>query len=107
MTRPRRIFLIIWLVALTGCGGLLAPAVPEAPHQPPEAFGLRAMAPYPSKNSPCRIIGESEATRDFLDDSALLIGCPVNSTAIADWTLAGARPLARIGDWQLLHVPQR
>ncbi|SMC45983.1 hypothetical protein [Primorskyibacter flagellatus] len=70
--------------------------------------GLYAVRPYPDPGSVCQVIGESDATREFLDDAALLIGCPTQQrSAIADRMNEGARVVAQVRQWTLLSVPMR
>ena len=56
---------------------------------------------YPGSGSPCRRIGESAATVDFLDDSAALVGCPSEEEA----TKLGGTILTAINGVTLVSVP--
>lgn len=58
---------------------------------------------FPAPGDPCRIIGESEATVNFLDDSATLVGCPVP----ADAAKLGGKTVATIEGINLVSVPSR
>jgi len=56
---------------------------------------------FPHPGSPCRRIGESAATVDFLDDSAALVGCPSAAEAEA----LGGKILRTIDGVTLVSVP--
>ncbi|MEA1617632.1 hypothetical protein SOQ14_01755 [Erythrobacter sp. T5W1-R] len=56
---------------------------------------------YPGPGAPCRRIGESTATIDFLDDSAALVGCP----SVAEADKLGGKVLATIDGVTLISVP--
>ncbi|MDP5325822.1 MAG: hypothetical protein NWS99_04930 [Paracoccaceae bacterium] len=75
-------------------------------YTPPESSGLLAFRAYPGPDDVCRVIGENSLTGDFLDDSALLIGCPkLEQGAIRDRVHDGARIVAHARDWTLLSMP--
>jgi hypothetical protein len=56
---------------------------------------------YPVDGAPCRRVGESEATIDFLDDSATLVGCPDGT----DVTNLGGKTLTTIDGITLVSIP--
>lgn len=57
---------------------------------------------YPGPGAPCRRIGESAATVDFLDDSAALVGCPTAEDAAK----LGGKVLTEIEGVTLVSVPE-
>ena len=68
----RRILLLAGLGLLAGCA---TGPVRYTPFVFPE--GLRIMEKgYPYPDGPCRLLGETFATSELLDDSADLLGCP-------------------------------
>ena len=93
-------------LTVAGCG-LTHPAGSVVKvSSPPD--GLPVVRPYPAPGDTCHVIGESDATRDFLDDAALLIGCPSHEAeAIADRQAEGASVVALQGTWTLLSLPLR
>ena len=94
-------------------GGLLAGCGAEAPDKAPAAAvevpeKLRPVgAGYPSAGSPCRRLGESPATSNYLDHTAILVGCPgTRESAIVQAVVAaGGRIVAEIEGVVLLSVP--
>ena len=62
---------IIAAICVSGC--LLAGC--EQPVEVPAS--LRPLGEgFPAKGSPCRRLGETPATSNYLDHTAMLIGCP-------------------------------
>lgn len=95
MTRP---MIPLMLITLTAC---VTPG-----YAPPEDSGLIAVRPYPGPSDVCQVIGENDLTNPYLDDSAILVGCPSSETgAIADRQTEGGQIVDQIGDWVLLSVP--
>lgn len=56
---------------------------------------------FPNPGDPCRVIGESEATADFLDHTATLAGC----LSAADAATLGGRVVATVDGVTLVSVP--
>jgi hypothetical protein len=58
---------------------------------------------YPAAGAPCRRVGESAATIDFLDHTALLVGCPTHGEAMQ----LGGKVIATVDGITLVSVPLR
>jgi len=112
-----RLFLAGFCVLLLACG---QPApegkTGEAPALKPgqEAFvwppGFNVMGDgYPKPGDPCRRLGETALTVNYLDDSALLVGCPGISSDGATMALvsvSGGRAVGAAEGVTLVSIPQ-
>lgn len=58
---------------------------------------------YPRSGDPCRVVGESEATVNYLDDSATLAACQTSEQASA----LGGKVVATVAGITLVSVPKR
>ncbi|MEY8880969.1 hypothetical protein [Donghicola sp. XS_ASV15] len=77
-------------------------------YSPPWQSGLKEIRPYPFQNSICKEIGYNLVSRDFYDDSKLLVGCPrTEQDAIADRIAEGGVEVGYVHHWTLLHMPKR
>ncbi len=62
---------------------------------------------FPSKGSPCRRLGESSATSNYLDHTRILVGCPgTRESAVVQTVIAtGGHIVAEIDGVVMLSVP--
>ncbi|MGR4889485.1 hypothetical protein ACIPPQ_00510 [Sphingopyxis sp. LARHCG72] len=97
----------IAIISLSACGS----GSPDA-KKPADEFAWPASLVtvgdgYPAPGAPCRRVGESAATSDFLDDSAALVGCPGrpgDPAATAITTIAG-KVVGEVDGVTLISVP--
>jgi hypothetical protein len=86
---------------IPGCQENTAPDADAAqPVEFPEGLPLVGTG-YPNPGDACRVVGESAATADFLDDSATLVGCLETSEA----DRLGGRTVGTIEGVTLVSVP--
>lgn len=96
-------------VILTGCAQAPAPDATDRGFLGRSETGeLLLVRAYRGDDDPCVLVGETEATGNFLDDAADLVGCPAGSPeAQAFPSETGAIPITEIDGYQLYTVPRR
>lgn len=95
----RRLIALSGFILLSACASspTTRPAFPD---------GLKVMSEgYPYPGGPCRLLGETFATSELLDDSADLLGCPAD--AMTDPKGAGlGRVVGQFEGVVLVSVPK-
>lgn len=92
---------------MSGCVAIIDVPAP-ALYSDPAQSGLRAVRPYPAAEDVCQVIGENAVVSDYLDDAALLVGCPKSEAgAIADRRAEGGVIVGDAQDWVLISIPLR
>lgn len=108
MDKTRKSVGILWagiaIILLAGCNDSTSDdgsaATPAAEFSWPESLTVVGDG-YPGPGAPCRRIGETAATIDYLDDSAALVGCPTQAEA----DKLGGKVLDTIDGVTLVSVP--
>ena len=96
----------------TGCVAIdplaYGPEPTRFTYSDPADSGLFAVRPFPNTGDVCQVIGENALTSNFLDDAAILVGCPKHERgAIADRIAQGGQIVGHAKHWTLFSMPQR
>jgi hypothetical protein len=122
----RRFFAIGLCALLAACGQAPSgPAKADKPVEQPQDTSEPGITPasnvfvwpstfrvmgdgFPGSGDPCRRLGETAATVDYLDDSAILVGCPGAATdaAAAAMVTAGGRVMGTAEGVTMISMPQ-
>jgi hypothetical protein len=80
--------------------------LPEPPPEP--GSSLMFLSGYRDPADPCRGVGESAETVEYLDDAADLVACPADMENLGVFvTETGGRRVGQVGPWALFSVPRR
>lgn len=105
---------LLLVLGVAGCSKPPQPAAAEPAPAAPDATafewssGFRVMGDgYPNPGDPCRRLGESELTGNYLDHTAWLIGCPgtPEDVAAASLIATGGRVMGQAEGVTLISVP--
>jgi len=108
--RPRLGISIALTALLAACGGQTPSQETSEPEAPAENVEIAAAFPdslkvigdgYPASGNDCRRLGESAATSNWLDASAVLVGCPTESSAKA----LGGKIVGKVEGITVVSVP--
>lgn len=73
---------------------------------PAKTIGLIEVRRYPTSEDVCIVVGENDLTRDYLDHTATLIGCPVHEAgAVQDRVKEGGQRVGDVSGWILISMP--
>ncbi|HPU14716.1 MAG TPA: hypothetical protein PK808_01425 [Polymorphobacter sp.] len=108
----RRCGLMLALV-LAACSQPAPSSSEKAAAAPPAFVWPASLGPfgdgYPDSGAPCRRLGESPLTSNYLDDSAILVGCPgaaFGTAAAAVITTRHGRVVGNAQGVTLISIPQ-
>lgn len=102
------------LAATGGCNERSSPAVtqtadvPASSHAPAWPASLHALAGgYPTDKSPCRRVGETPATAEYLSDAEFLVACPgpPNGTPSKAITAKSGLVVGEVDGFSLISIP--
>ncbi len=93
---------LLCIALLSACQRAEPTATDTPPQATPPASSLVLFGNgYPTDGAPCRRVGESEATSQWLDHTGDLVGCPDATTASA----LGGKIVATIDGTTVVSVP--